>query len=113
MRLLRRWTTEFAYKPYLGKTEILKDGKHTGRFDVSYGDEVFYRGTMTVPSGNASRELYGIDTSYSQVLLIDNPNADIKEDGLIYWKDNVYEIKPIRPSMNVLAIGLKKMVSNG
>lgn len=113
MRNLKRWTNEFIYQPYVGKTEIMKDGKHTGKFQVSYGSDVQYSGTFSAPNGQAAKELFGIDISYTHVLIMDNPNADIKEDGLIHWKNNVYEVKAVRPSMNILTVALKRMVSNG
>lgn len=108
MRLLERNLTEFTYTPYLGKTEKLVDGKHTGKFELSYGDEVSCVGNISVPSGQYTQQLFGIETRYTHVLLLDDPEADIHEDGLIQWKGNTYEVRAVRPSLNVLAVALQK-----
>ena len=110
MRLLRRNTTEFTYTAYSGKTEVMNNGKHTGKFTLTYADPVTYRGNISVPSGNDYQQLFGIETSYTHVLLMDDPETDIRESGLIQWKGKVYEIKAVRPSLNVLAVALKQTV---
>jgi len=106
MRLLKRNLTEFTYTALEGKTEILKDGKRTGRFELSYSEPVPYEGNISTPSGLAQQQLFGIDTRYSHVLLMEDPETDIRIDGLIQWKGKTYEIRAIRPSLNVLSIAL-------
>ena len=110
MKLLKRNTTEFTYTAYSGKVEVLNNGKHTGKFELSYADPVTYCGNISIPSGNVYQQLFGIETAYTHVLLMDNPDADIREDGLIQWKGKVYEIKAVRPSLNVLAVALRQTV---
>lgn len=112
MRLLRRNTTKFQYRAYLGEQEILKDGRHTGNYEVAYAEPVEYRGNISAPSGFATDNLFGVNTQYTHVLLLDKPDADISEDGLIDWRDVVYEVKAVRPSLNVLAVALKKRTVN-
>lgn len=111
MKLLKRNGSEFAYAAYEGKTEILKDGKHTGKFQVSYSDPKRYTGNISVPYGQAQQQLFGIETKYTHVLLMDNPEADIREGVRVQWKGNVYEVTAVRPSQNVLAVALKKLMS--
>jgi len=112
MRLLRRNTTTFQYRAYLGEQEILKDGRHTGNYEVAYAEPVTYRGNISAPSGFATDNLFGVNTPYTHVLLLDNPDADIQEDGLIDWKGATYEIKAVRPSLNVLAVALRKQTGS-
>ena len=112
MRLLRRNTSVFSYRAFAGEQEVLKDGRHTGNTKPLYAEPVQYRGNISAPSGFATDNLFGVNTKYTHVLLMDNPNADIKEDGLIDWNGSSYEIKAVRPSINVLAIALKKKTAN-
>lgn len=112
MRLLRRNTTVFQYRAYAGKQETIINGRHTGNGKPIYADPVTYRGNISSPTGFATDKLFGIDIQYSHVLLLDNPNADISEDGLILWNGAEYEIKAVRPSLNVLAVALKKRPVN-
>lgn len=114
MRTLKRNEETFSFFPYKGKEEILKDGKHTGKFEVKYHPALVYEGNISTPSGLAQQQLFGIETQYTHVLLMDNPNAAISEDGLVKWKGSTYEVKAVRPSKNVLAVALKKRTdSNG
>lgn len=112
MRLQRRNTVPFVYMPYVGKTEVLKDGRHTGDARPSYGDPVNYRGNISPAVGFASDNYFGVGTQYTHILLMDNPKVDIAEDGLIVWNGKEYEVKAVRPSINVMAIGLRKRTVN-
>lgn len=112
MRLLRRNTTTFQYRALTGEEEVLKDGMHTGNMKPTYGEPVTYRGNISAPSGFATDNLFGVNTQYTHVLLLDKPDADISEDGMIDWRGAVYEVKAVRPSINVLAVALKKRTVN-
>lgn len=112
MRLLRRNTTLFEYRANLGEQEIVVNDLHTGNMEVIYGDPVQYRGNISPPSGFATDNLFGVNTPYTHVLLMDNPDAPIAEDGLVVWKGAEYEVKAVRPSINVLAVALKKRTGN-
>ena len=112
MRLLRRNTTVFDYRPYTGEEERITNGRHTGINDPKYGDPVSYRGTISVPSGYVTDNLFGLNTQYTHVLVMDDPDADIQEYGLIEWKGRTYEIRAVRQSQNVLSAALKKRTVN-
>lgn len=112
MKLLRRNTTKFVYYPNVGETSDVVNGIHTGEFKPIYGNPVYYRGNISAPVGNATDNLFGINLHYTHVLLMDDVKADIKEDGLIEWKNDMYEIKAVSPTINVLAIALKKQTKN-
>ena len=111
MRGLKRNQTEFTYTPYIGREEILKNGKHTGKNEKSYGRRVYYVGNISTPSGTAQQTLFGIDTRYTHVLIMYDPEADIRENGLIHWKGDTYEVKAVRPSKNVLSVALMKTIA--
>ena len=108
MKLLRRNTTVFQYYKRTGEQEITVDGMHTGNYGVTYADPVEYRGMISVPAGLATDNLFGINTQYTHTLLMDDPEADIAEDGIVGWKGDEYDVKAVRKSMNVLNAALKK-----
>ena len=112
MPLLRRNLTQFEYSAYIGVQEILSGQRHTGRYEVRYADPVLYEGNISVPSGNASAQWFGIGTNYTHVLLMADLNADITEEGRITWQEDEYAIIAVRPSLNVLAIALRKLTKN-
>lgn len=108
MRNLVRNEKAFTYKAFKSKTEILKDGKRTGKFTLEYKEPEEYYGNISAPSGQASQEWFGIDKNYTHVLIMHNPELDIREDGLIECEGKTYEVKAVRPSLNVLAVALKE-----
>ena len=110
MKLLRRNTTEFEYLPYEGAgSDLNDDGDHTGDYSrPEYGDPVTYRGTISSPSGRENQTFYGEDIRYTHTLVMDDVNVGIKEYGLVRWKNDLYDIVAVRPSLNVMSIALKK-----
>lgn len=117
MKLLKRNLTSFDYRACLGQQEVIVEEergnervqRHTGRYAVKYADPVAMEGSIATARGFVANEWYGIDTRYTHVLVMDNPNADIKEDGLIDWRGDTYEVRAVRPSLNVLSVALRKL----
>lgn len=113
MRLLRRNTTVFEYLPCTGEaTDLDENDRHTGEFHPVYGDPVEYRGNISAPSGRTQQAFYGEDIRYTHILVMDDPEAEIEENGQIRWKGAVYDIQAVRPSLNVLSIALRKRTQN-
>ena len=110
MKLLRRNMTQFEYLPSNGTmTDLNDDGEHTGEFHPEYGTAVTYKGNISSPSGHTVQQFYGEDIRYTHTLLMDKPDAEINEYGMIRWKGELYEITAVRPSLNVLSIALRKI----
>lgn len=109
MRLLKRNVTTFEYLPYDGvQSDLNDDGEHTGEFHPTYGDPIMLRGNISSPSGRVNQTFYGQDIRYTHTLVMDDPEAEIKEGGLIRWKGNTYDVQAVRPSLNVLSVALKR-----
>ena len=110
MKLLYRNTTEFEYLPHNGtETDVNDDGDHTGVFHPVYGDPVIYRGNISSPSGHTTHQFYGEDIRYTHTLVMDDPNAEIDERGIVCWKGHRYEVTAVRPSLNGLSVALRRM----
>lgn len=113
MKCLRRNMTDFEYIPADGVlTDLNDDGEHTGEFHPSYGSPIPYRGNISSPSGHTVQQFYGEEIRYTHTLVMDDPNADIRENGIIRWKDELYDITAVRPSLNVLNVALRKQTVN-
>ena len=113
MKLLRRNTTEFEYLPYSGVlSDLNSDGEHTGEFHPDYGEAVPYRGNISVPSGKTNQTFYGEDIRSTHTLVMDDPDVEINEHGMIRWKGNMYEITAVRPSINYVSIALRRVTGD-
>lgn len=109
MKLLKRNCTEFEYYAYTGlDSDVNEDGLHTGIWKPIYGDPVTYKGNISSPSGAAVQAFDGLEIRYTHVLVMDNPNIDIRETGYIVWKGRKYDINAVRPSLNVLSVALQQ-----
>ena len=107
MKLQRRNTTLFEYLPPDGTvTDLNDDGEHTGEFHPQYLTPVTYRGSISVPSRQTVQQFYGEEVRYSHTLIMDRPDVDIEETGIIRWQGKTYEIKAIHRSLNVLNAAL-------
>ena len=113
MHNLRRNETSFEYLPPDGETSDLNEnGEHTGEFYQVHSEPIAYSGSISTPSGMISQNFFGTDTRYTHVLVMDDPDADISELGMIRWKGNLYEIRAVRPSINTLSVALRKKTAN-
>lgn len=109
MKCLERNKTSFEYLPYDGvETDLNEYGEHTGEFHRQYGKAVPYKGNISSPSGQTMYMFYGDDVRYTHTLVMDNPNVDINEYGLIRWKGDLYEIRARKPSLNAVSFALRK-----
>ena len=112
MILLRRNLTRFEYLPYIGAGDDLNENEeHTGEYQSEYGSPVEYEGNISTPSGHVNQTFYGQDVRYTHTLVMDNPNVEIDERGIIRWKDELYDITAVRRSLNSVSIALKKQTS--
>ena len=113
MRLLKRNLTKFEYLPYTGvETDLNDENEHTGDFKPVYGDPVSYKGNISIPSGQTNLTFYGLEGRYTHTLVMDDPDADIREGGVVRWKDHSYDVIAVRPSINVLSIALRRQTED-
>ena len=113
MRLLKRNITEFEYLPPTGvETDVNEDGDHTGDFHPTYGNPEIYRGNISSPSGHTTHQFFGEEIRYTHTLVMDDPETDIRETGRIRWKDELYDITAVRPSLNVLSVALHRLTKS-
>lgn len=113
MRLLRRNCVNFEYLPRTGNTNDLNEnGEHTGEYHPEYGRPIPYRGNISTPNGTTSYQFYGIEARYTHTLVMDDPNAVIREDGVVRWNGELYDVTAVRPSLNGLTAALKKQSVN-
>ena len=112
MKLLLRNTRQFEYLPYGGvESDLNADGEHTGEFHPSYGDPETYRGNISSPSGQTTHTFYGEDIRYTHTLVMDR-DVGIREQGIVRWNGQLYEVTAVRPSLNGVSIALRQMTAD-
>ncbi len=113
MHNLRINETTFEYLPPDGEeTDLNEDDEHTGEFYQKYAGPIPYRGNISMPSGYTSQNFFGTDIRYTHVLVMDDPDVELSELGLIRWKGDLYEIRAVRPSLNSLSAALRKKTAD-
>ena len=114
MRLLRRNLKTFEYLPFVSEgSDEDENGDHTGEYGTPvYGDPVSMKGNISVPSGQANQTFYGLSVRYTHILLVADHKADIRENGLIRWNGDLYDITAVAPSLNVLSVALQKQTKD-
>ena len=113
MKRLRRNTRKFEYLPWTGEESDLDIYlRHTGQFHPEYGEPVEYRGNISTPSGKVAQTFYGQDIRYTHTLVMDNPDANIAETGLVRYRGETYEIVAVRRSINALSAALRRQTGN-
>ena len=109
MKTVKRNEKKFEYFAYTGLTsDVNEAGLHTGVPRPVYGEPVEYSGVISTPNGQTSQAFDGLDIRYTHVLIMDDPNVGIEEDGIIRYKGRLYFIKAALPSLNVMNIALKQ-----
>lgn len=109
MKCLKRNQTRFEFIPYSGnETDLNEDGEHTGEFHPDYSGAIPYYGSISAPSGKVNQTFYGMDIRYTHTLVMDKPDVDINEYGVVRWKGELYDVVAVRPSLNFVSIALRK-----
>lgn len=114
MKVLRRNMTKFEYIGYTGEeTDIDPEtGLHTGEARAEEKEPVAYRGSISAEKYLANQKYYGEEARYTHTIIMDNPDADIREDGVIRWRGEEYEIRAVHRSINVLSVQIRKKTKN-
>ena len=110
MKLLKRNLQEFEYLPYAGESDLDPEtGLHTGEPVQTFGTPVALEGNISVPSQYVNSTFYGEDIRYTHTLVMLKPeDVKINTYGKIRWKDEEYEIRAVRESLNHLNVALRK-----
>jgi hypothetical protein len=70
------------------------------------------QGNISMPSGHVNQMFYGQDIRYTHTLVMDNPDTEITESGKIRWRNELYDIQAVRPSLNSVSIALKRQTAD-
>ena len=85
MRELERNKQRIYYALYTGKVDAVDaNGYKTGEKTKSYSDPVSFRINVSPARGNADREIFGIDLSYTRTMTTDKLDCPIDVDTILW-----------------------------
>lgn len=112
----------FWYAPYLGKEEIVRDGKRTGQYTVKYGTPVNARAVISPARGGVNEELFGVNAVYDRTITTEDVDIGIDEMSVL-WIDKKpgigadgatetpwdYVVEKVARSLNSVSVAVKKV----
>ena len=85
MRELERNKQRIYYALYTGKVDAVDaNGYKTGEKTKSYSDPVSFRINVSPARGNADREIFGIELSYTRTMTTDKLDCPIDVDTILW-----------------------------
>ena len=84
MRSLNRNKETIYYALYSGSTENIKDGLYTGEIVSTYATPVAIRASVSAARGVADIDLFGVNTSYTKSIIVDDLACPIDEHSRLW-----------------------------
>lgn len=92
MRELERNKQRIYYALYTGKVDAVDaNGYKTGEKTKSYSDPVSFRINVSPARGNADREIFGIELSYTRTMTTDKLDCPIDVDTILWVGRDISE----------------------
>ena len=125
MRTLEINRQPMWYALCTGKTEVIDEyGNHTGVYELTYSNPVYYPVNMSESRNIVNFEAFGITADYDRTFVTSDLSCPIKEDTIIWFgadpatDPHNYVVHRIANSLNsitiaIRAVDVRKDVSNG
>lgn len=121
MRNLNRNETTIYYALYTGDSEQLdSDNLYTGEVVATYSTPVALKASVSAARGMADIDLFGINTSYTKTVIVDDIDCPIDEHSRL-WVDRTptdengldvphnYEVVQVAKSFNHITYAIKQV----
>lgn len=116
MRGLSRNKTTIYYALYEGNGEHMEDGLYTGEPDPTYSTPVALRASVSAARGTADVDLFGVNSSYSKTVIVDNTSCPIDEHSRLWIgikptgsAPHNYEVVQVAKSLNHIAYAVREV----
>lgn len=114
MRTLEINKQPMWYALCTGKTEVIDEyGNHTGVFELTYSDPVYYPVNMSEARGTVQHEPFGLTDDYDRSFVTTDMNCPIAIDSIIWFGANPqtephnYVIHRIANSLNSITYAIR------
>ena len=116
MRNLSRNEKLIYYALYSGDTENTdSDGLYTGEIIAGYADPVALEASVSASRGTSEIDLFGANISYTNTLIVDDPDCPINEHSRLWICKNPetdphnYEVVMVARSLNHAAFAVQQV----
>ena len=114
MRTLEINKQPMWYALCTGKTEVIDEyGNHTGVYELTYSDPVYYPVNMSESRNIVNFEAFGITADYDRTFVTSDLSCPIKEDTIIWFgadpttAPHNYVVHRIANSLNSITIAIR------
>lgn len=110
--------TPFTYANFKENTPILDaNGLKTGQYTPSYDTAVSASGNISPSGGQVYAEIFGLQTGYTNVIVMDDPSFPMKEDAILWigiasTEPHNYVVRKRAPSKNFIAYAIQEVTVN-
>ena len=115
MRNLNRNESVIYYALYTGEEEYIgSDSLYTGEPIAHYSTPVALKASVSASRGTADIDLFGIETSYTKAIIVDDIHCPIDEHSRL-WIDrdpdepHNYEVTQVAKSLNHITYAVKQV----
>lgn len=115
MRNLSRNESTIFYALYTGMSEAVdSDGLYTGDVVGTYASPVALEASVSAARGTADVDLFGINTAYTNTLIVDDVDCPIDEHSRLWigrstTQPHNYEVVQVARSLNHVAYAVQQV----
>ena len=99
-----------------GKTEVIDEyGNHTGVFELTYSEPVYYPVNMSESRNIVKHEAFGVTADYDRTFVTTDMSCPITEDSIIWFgadpttEPHNYVVHRIANSLNSITIAIREV----
>lgn len=104
------------YATLSGTTELKdSDGQYTGEYELTYSTPVYAKMNISPARGGAQFGFFGINISYSKIMVTDDMDCPINEDTVLWIDANPttdkynYVVRRVAKSLNYISYAIEEV----
>lgn len=116
MRTLEINKQPMWYALLTGKSEVIDEyGNHTGVFELTYSEPVYYPVNMSESRNIVKHEAFGVTADYDRTFVTTDMSCPITEDSIIWFgadpttEPHNYVVHRIANSLNSITIAIREV----
>ena len=115
MRTVQRNKRDVAYAFYEGVSEIIRNGEHTGEYEVHYTTPIKAKMNVSGGRGAADVAMFGFDSAYARSIVTEDLDTDFNTET-VFWietdpdtEPHDYRVVGVSRTINQVVIALSEV----